>query len=284
MIGILRMGAVLMFIARGYEYIRWGGPYRDIFYHPQGFGGWFSELMNVPLHELLSDPFYENLLNYFSDIVGVLYLGTAFLIGFSNRFVKPFVVVSSVLLFVHYFGLYYHKNLDQIGIVLEHAAQFIIPWAYIWMKNEKTSLAIWSSVIATSITFLAHGLYAMGYYPQPGHFVDMMIIGFGMTEDVARESLTHIGYVDLFFAFVVLFTPFFYDKKVGRSVVMINLWYGVVWGGLTAFARVYTSYTPGMTAHWLDQHLFQTIVRMPHMLLPLYILLYYELGLKRRRK
>lgn len=278
MIAVLRIGTILMLLARGYEYIRWGGPFRDIFYHPQGFGGWFSSMVDVPMHELLKDPFYESLLGTISDLIGYLYVATALVILFFERFSKLLISVSSFFLLIHFFGLFYHKNLEQWGIVFEHAAQFFLPWCFIWLKEKKLRKAAWISVIAISITFFAHGLYALGYYPQPGHFVDMMISGFGITEDMARESLVHIAYLDFIFAGIVLFTPVLSETKVIRSILFINLLYGVVWGGLTALARVYTTYTAGMEWHWLDQYLFQTIVRVPHFLIPLFIIQFYGLS------
>jgi hypothetical protein len=283
MLNWLRFGAVAMFLARAYEYIRWGGPFRDIFYHPQGFGGWYAELMDTPLHELLSDPFYESALDWFSDGIGVLFILTALMLLFYEKVSKLSWIlwVSSAFLLLHYYGLLYHKNLVQYGIFFEHAAQFVIPWCFVFFAEKKEKLAVLICVIGASITYFSHALYAIGYYPQPGHFVDMMIAGFGMTEDVAREALVHIGYLDIVFAFLVLLTPWVYEKKGLRFLMTVNIWYGILWGALTALARTYTSYTSGMVLHWLDQHMFQTIVRVPHFVVPLVVAIYYQLNFKR---
>lgn len=282
MIVWLRIGAVLMFLGRAYEYIRWGGPYRDIFYHPQGLGGWYADLIDRPLIEIYNDHFYEHLLSYISDGVGVLFLITAVFLIFYERVpkLKWLIWLASFFLLLHYFGLLYHKNLVQYGIFFEHAAQFAIPWCFLFFADGKKKRAMWWAVIATSVTFFSHGLYAMGYYPQPGHFADMMITGLGMTEDIARTTLTWIGYLDIVFAGLVLITPFSYESKGLKVILTVNIWYAIVWGGLTALARVYTSYTQGMFAHWMDQHLFQTVVRAPHFILPLVIALFYKLGIR----
>lgn len=279
----LRIGAILMLLGRAYEYIRWGGPYRDMFYHPQGFGGWYAELIDRPLGEIYSDHFYEGLLENISDGVGLLFILSAIFIGFYEKLRRHvwFLWLSSFFLLLHYYGLLYHKNLVQYGIFFEHAAQFAIPWCFIFFVDGKQKRAIWWGVIASSITYFSHGLYAIGYYPQPGHFADMMITGLGMTEDVARHSLVWIGYLDILFALLVLVTPFAYSKKGFRFVLTINIWYAIIWGGLTAIARLYTSYTPGMTVHWLDQHFFEMLVRLPHFILPLAVALFYELNFKK---
>ncbi len=285
MLAWLRYGAVLMFLARSYEYIRWGGPFRDIFFHPQGLGGWYAELIDRPLIEIYKDPFYEHLLSYISDGIGLLFLICGIWLLFYEKFRKWtwLLGVTSFFLLLHYFGLLYHKNLVQYGIFFEHAAQFAAPWCFVFFAQGKEKRALLWAVIAISITFFSHGLYAMGYYPQPGHFVDMMISGFYMTEDTSREVLTWVGYVDILFAFLVLLTPLLYDKKGFRVALTVNIWYAIVWGMLTAIARVYTSYTAGMEAHWLDQHLFQTVVRVPHFIIPLFIALYCKLRLRKKR-
>lgn len=277
MIALLRWGAVLMLFARGYEYLRWIGPYRDIFYHPQGFGGWYADLIGRPLVEIYNDHFYEYLLSYLSDAVGVIFILSGIFLLFFERLKKwKWVLwIPSFFLLLHYFGLLYGKNLQQYGMFFEHSGQFVILWSFVFAAEGRWKRSMWWSIIGISLTFFCHGLYAMGYYPQPGHFADMMITGFGMTEDLARGTLIWIGYLDILFAFLVILTPGFHGAKIGKPILSINLWYAFIWGLLTAMARIYTSYTPGMFSHWMDQHLFQTVVRVPHFILPLVIWMYY---------
>ncbi|MCB9196415.1 MAG: hypothetical protein H6598_09335 [Flavobacteriales bacterium] len=277
MISFLRWGTVLMFLSRAYEHIRWGGPYRDIFYHPQGLGGWYANLIDRPLKEIYNDHFYEHALSYFSKGIGVIFLLTAVVILFYERLVKFKWILypTSFFLLLYYFGLLYGKNLQQFGMFFEHMGQFVIPWCFVFAVENKWRRTMWWAISGISLTFFCHGLYAMGYYPQPGHFADMMISGFGMTEDTSRYLLKWIGYIDLVFAFLVFLTPTLSNQKGWKELVWINLWYAIIWGFLTAVARIYTSYTPGMFGHWMDQHLFQTIVRIPHFVIPIVIWLYY---------
>ena len=201
MIALLRIGAVFMFLGRAYEHIRWIGPFRDIFYHPQGFGGWFSRFIDRPLNEIYNDHFYEHAVSYFSDGVGILYLLAALVILFYEKLskLKWLVIVATSFLLLTYFGYLYGKNLDQYGMFVEHAAQFIIPFAFIWQFENKDFRVHFWGTIAIVITFVAHGLYAYGYYPQPGSFVDMMIVGFKMDESTSRLSLKIIGILDFIF-------------------------------------------------------------------------------------
>ena len=279
MLALLRIGAVLMFLGRAYEHIRWIGPFRDIFYHPQGFGGWFANFIGKPLNEIYNDHFYEHAVSYFSDGVGILYLLAAIVILFYERLskLKWVVIIATSFLLLTYFGYLYGKNLDQYGMFVEHAAQFIIPLTFIWQYEKKEFRVHFWGTIAIVVTFIAHGLYAYGYYAQPGSFVDMMIVGFKMDEETARFSLKVIGILDFVFGFIVLLNIWILiGKTLHTSLIFllkIFLYYGVVWGALTALARIYVPFNYEMMLHSFDQYFFQFMVRFPHFIIPLVLLL-----------
>ncbi len=279
MFSLLRVSVFLMFLGRAYEHIRWIGPFRDIFYHPQGFGGWFANFVDKPLNEIYNDHFYENAVSYFSDGVGILYLLAAIVILFYEKLskLKWLVYVATYFLLLTYFGYLYGKNLDQYGMFVEHAAQFIIPFAFIWQYEKKEFRVHFWGTIAIAITFFAHGLYAYGYYPQPGSFVDMMILGFKMNEDTARYTLKIIGVLDFVFAGIVLLNLYvLFGNKIHVSLhllLKIFLYYGLIWGGLTALARIYIPFNGDMIIHSFDQYFFQFLVRLPHFIIPLVLLL-----------
>jgi hypothetical protein len=267
-----------MLLGRAYQHIRWGGPFRDMFYDPQGFGGWYAEMIGRPLKDIYTDHFYEGFLSYFSFGVGVIFLSTAFIImWFENlKKFKVIIYLTTFLLGLVFFGFLYGKNLAQYGMFFEHSAQLVFPLLFLWNYQRKTKLSFNAGAIAIALTFFCHGLYAYGYYPQPGHFADMMILGFGVTEDFARNMLIGIGVIDFLFAFIVvlgqLSNQFFKPRKILISILIINLWYGVVWGVITSIARLYTSYSEGMVYHWLDQYLLEFLVRIPHFIIP-YVLI-----------
>lgn len=267
-----------MLLGRSYQHIRWGGPFRDIFYDPQGFGGWYANFLDIPLKDIYNDHFYERFLSYFSDAVGLVFLIAAIVIIFYEKLdkLKGFIYAAVALLGLVFFGFLYGKNLAQYGMFFEHSAQWVFPLIFLWSYQKKTTLVNVVGTIAIATTYLCHGLYAYGYYPQPGHFADMMILGFGMTEDFARDALVVIGVIDFIFAFIVvvgLFSKaYLSNNKFLVLILKVNLWYGIIWGFMTAAARVYTSYADGMFLHWLDQYFLEFLVRIPHFALP-YILL-----------
>ena len=278
MINLLRYSAAFMLIGRAYEHIRWGGPFRDIFYHPDGFGGWYANLINRPLKEIYNDHFYETALSYFSDGIGVIFLLTAVLILFFERLqkFKSLIFISTGCLALTFFGFLYGKNLAQIGMFFEHSAQLASPLLFLWSYQRKNDKVVWWATVSIAITFLCHGLYAYGYYPQPGNFADMMILGFGLTEDFSRELLIIIGILDFVFAAIAIGSLISFVIPLNhiwvRRILQINLWYAILWGFLTALARLYTSYTEGMFLHWADQYWLEFMVRIPHFIIP-YVLL-----------
>jgi len=267
-----------MLIGRAYQHIRWGGPFRDIFYHPEGLGGWYAALIGRPLKVIYNDHFYEYALSYFSDGVGFVFLLAAIVILFYERLAKFKWLVYAALgfLLLTFFGFLYGKNLDQYGMFFEHTAQFFAPLLFIWAFQGMQRKVITLGTIAIAITYFCHGLYAYGYYPQPGHFADMMIIGFGMKEDLARSVLVGIGVLDFVFALIAMLSLINFGRlensKMLKIIFIINLWYAVIWGVLTSVARVYTSYTDGMFWHWADQYWLEFLVRIPHFIIP-YVLL-----------
>ena len=57
-------------------------------------------------------------------------------------------------------------------------------------------------------------------------------------------------------------------------VYRTSLWYCVLWGSITAFARIVGTYYAGMPFQSLHEGLYEVIYRLPHAILPLYLLLF----------
>ena len=129
-------------------------------------------------------------------------------------------------------------------------------------RTERVGFAV-KALIAT--TFVAHGLYALGFYPVPGNFVDMTIFTLGVSETVARQLLFAAGVLDILAA-VALFWP---------PTQSVACWYMIAWGLATALARVLAAFSPEAIGASLHQTLYLTIYRLPHGLLPLALLLSY---------
>ncbi|MEL6698917.1 MAG: hypothetical protein AAFP89_21910 [Bacteroidota bacterium] len=155
---------------------------------------------------------------------------------------------------------------DYIVIQLfEHAIQFGTPLLMGYYLHQKlsTDRAIrWASILI-ALTFLCHGLYALGVYAQPAHFLMMTQEILGLSTDEARLFLHVMGALDLWMV-VALFIP---------SQQNAALIYAIVWGILTAVARTWALgvFEGSGWSHTLQEVVPQTVFRLAHGLLPLWV-------------
>ena len=115
--------------------------------------------------------------------------------------------------------------------------------------------------IVIAMTFISHGLYAIGYYPLPGVFIEMTTAILGVSEETAIVFLKVMGVLD-FVASVFILLPY-------PKLIKLGLFYCIVWGILTALARPVAFYYPEFWLESLHQWLYQAVFRLPQGLLPL---------------
>ena len=90
-------------------------------------------------------------------------------------------------------------------------------------------------------------------------FVDMVINIFQFSEVHAKLFLKIAGVLDFLVA-ILIFIP---------RISTYALLYAALWGGLTALARTWANFYWSFPLESLHQHLYETIYRLPHMLVPL---------------
>jgi len=178
-----------------------------------------------------------------------------------SLFIKINLWIISFILFFLALSLFIGKGF-QIGQWIEYSLQFCTPifLLYYFQNDTISKKYILFLKIATAFTFIGHGLYATGYYPRPGNFVDMMIKGFGTTQSQSEMLLNVAGYLDLIAA-GLLFIPI-------KRFYKIALIYIIIWGFLTTLARVYANFNPGLGWYSLKQWLPEMLMRFPHFLIP----------------
>ncbi len=119
--------------------------------------------------------------------------------------------------------------------------------------------------LAIALTFIGHGLFAIGYYPVPGYFIDMIIKVFHIGEDAARNLLKIVGWLDIVFAIVLLFFRGKYLK--------IALGYIILWGFLTALARIVANIYLGLGWESILPWVPAFLIRIPHFMIPIILYL-----------
>lgn len=272
----LRVSASFMFFGRFWEHFRWLGPYRDFFYNPRGFIIKFiTSFTGENLTEIYNNHYYENIIIFFSKGLGIVFLISGIIILFYDKLyrLKFIVYIALIGLIINYFGILMGKHFDMWGIFFEHLSQFTSPILFLYSVNNKfySKNIIYLAQVSISITFIGHGLFAVGYYPQPGNFADMVIIGFNLEEETARFFLIIIGWLDFVFGFVLLIPFWFLRRKIIANIFNLFLWYGIIWGGLTAIARFYVPFSKDLFFSNISQDLHEVFIRFPHFITPLVI-------------
>ncbi len=118
------------------------------------------------------------------------------------------------------------------------------------------------------LTFCTHGLFAFGYpYKTPAVFIDMIIHCTGVKQTTAKHLLQIAGILDFTFCFCIIFA------KRGSRLLKYSLIYLAIWGLITALGRVLGNYYPDLGWYNVSQFIPETIIRLPHSLIPLVLLL-----------
>lgn len=139
----------------------------------------------------------------------------------------------------------------------EHGIQAVLPWLW-WSRAPLGARGIRAARVAIGLTFVGHGVYALGWWPRPGSFVTMTMNSLGVEQTTAEHLLLVAGAVDLFVA-VAIWLP--------RCALAV-LWWAAAWGLLTAVARPWAHLDFDRLPAFLAQWLHPMAMRLGHGLLP----------------
>ncbi|MCO6162686.1 hypothetical protein [Flavobacterium sp. NRK F7] len=263
---VLKLSVVTIFIARAYQHFFWDVPYRAIL--------WYENLMRpilswfqIDWEDFVSNTETDTKIQWIIKGIGILYFITSILVlaynQNSKKWIKVVITIITIWQFLVVF-LFTKESFFQIGQYFEHSLQLGMPvlLLYTYSKSFSLSKALVFLKVLVGLTFLCHGLYALGFYPVPGNFIDMTISIVGLTEEQARSFLWVAGIIDVFIL------PFLFLKKIAKATAI----YAVFWGFLTAFARITANFSADFPLETLHQYGFETVVRLCHGLGPLLII------------
>ena len=192
----------------------------------------------------------------------------ALFIGRLPGLCRPILITGGVFLLILAF-LYAKERFYLAAQFFEYTLQWGSPFLLVIFQrkgreNPDAGLRRWVKV-AIALTFTCHGLFAMGIYPTPGSFLEMTMNILGVSQVEAVGILQVAGALDLVLS-VLLFLPPSFSVPAAA--------YAVFWGFSTTIARIW-AYARVM--EWegvLLQWLHESIMRMPHFLIPLAFLLF----------
>ena len=253
----------LMFVGRAYQHLFWDAPYRTLLWEQdwlEGIVNWFGLDWKTYVTSVQGD----RIIQLIVKMSGLLYLicGLICLAMQQGVFKKLQPILHlGILSLAFLFFLQTKEKFFHVGQFFEHTAQLVSPMLLLLIVNQKINRPQLSYFlkVAIALTFCCHGLYAIGYYPRPGVFVDMTINTFGCSEAFAHQFLWTAGLLD-FVISALLFVP-----KTERFAI----YYTLIWGAVTALARTTAFFDWTFPWQTLHQNLYQTIVRVSHGGLPL---------------
>ena len=258
----------MLLAGRAWQHFSWDVPYRAILWNQSLMQGLVRTLFGMRWSEYASSDTVDTSIYIFQAFIGTLLLGAmaaAILIRRQNRLTSYTLYGASTGLFLLAL-LYFFSKFWQVGMLIELTSQFMTPMFLVWLANKPDYKHFDLFLrIAVALTFLGHGLYAIGIHPVPGHFIDMVILSLHVSETTARGILAMAGAIDILIA-IAIFIP--------RSDIYkpLLIW-AITWGFLTALARVYAHVSFGNLGPGLDRWLYETILRAPHYGVPALLLL-----------
>ncbi len=266
----LQFSTLLIFLGRAYQYFFFSAPYRTLFWDEGWMKPLVENILGMDWTEYATSPNTVQYIELLVDISGLFYLmaavSTIFISNNNHLIFRLLIGIGIALLVFLALLIVKDKNLDYYQF-FEMGIQMITPTALLLITSKKnvfTRNIISILRIAVAITFLPHGLFALGVPFVPGHFIDMTIGVLGVDEATAKAILFIAGIMDVLIA-ICIFIP-----KVSRYFLM----YAFIWGILTALARLVGGWDMEQYASSVHNSLYLTIYRLPHGLIPLALLLF----------
>ena len=265
---LLLIAALAVFLGRGYQHLFWDAPYRTLLWDENWLKGIVEHLTSYSWEQFITSLKVDDQIQGSIRLTGIFYLfcGICVLFVRKHRLLR-FPIYLGVVALVILAGLYMKEKFFHIGQFLEYSLQFMSPIFLIWyLRTGMTPRLVFLMKIMIALTFTCHGLYAVGYYPRPGNFVDMTINSLGLTEADAIRYLNFVGLMDFIIA-VCIFLPWEISK--------FALGYAILWGTLTTSARLVSYVELDEFLTLLHQWGFEALYRLPHFIIPIAVFRYY---------
>ncbi|WP_299443648.1 hypothetical protein [uncultured Aquimarina sp.] len=265
---ILKTSTFLIFLGRAYQHIVWDAPYRALLWDESILKGVVENIFGVSWNDYVTSLSAASSISFSIKIIGLFYLfcaiATLFIKPNMKKLGKLFLLGGSIGLFILAL-LYCKEKFFHVGQFFEYTIQFISPvllYMVMFTATEFKKIRL-IALIAIALTFSCHGLYAIGYYPRPGTFIDMTLNTLPITEPSAHLMLKIAGILDFVVA-IAIFIP-----RISYAALI----YAFIWGGLTAIARLVGHFHIEFLGNTFSQWTWEMLIRLPHALIPLFIMI-----------
>lgn len=260
---LLQMSCVFIFIGRAWQHLFWESPLRVLLWDEGLLGQWVENTFHLSWFSYVTSPLMNQLIQMIIWGIGGIFIASALISMRSDvlsRFQQAVLLIGSALLTFLAF-LYCKDKFFRLGEFFEHAIQFGTPLALLYCFQHSATLHRLQIFLKALIvlTFVSHGLYAIGYYPVPGNFQDMTLSILPLSNQYGLLFLKIAGILDLCVAAMICL-------GLGTTPALM---YAVFWGTATAMARVMANVSVSTFIYDLHQWLPETVYRLPHGIIPL---------------
>ncbi len=269
-LGLLLFGGTLLILSRGWLMWRWDSPIRELIWEEK----WWTPVL--ARFEVTWGHFARTSDTWITPTLqrtGLFLIGAAaipWLALWSRlRWTRWLLVPVVLILALDALARWVSKDL-QAGMAMEYALRVFLPLAILVHLGKESALSAFRRrlvvsmlLLSVALTFVGHGLYAMGYYDIPLEFRIMTTEILPLSEEQSLVFLKAAGWLD-FGVVALLLLP---------RTRMVALAYMFLWGGATSAARIWAYYEPTLPWNGLDPWLAEALVRTPHWLVPLWLIL-----------
>mgnify|MGYP005846932203 CR=1 FL=1 len=256
----LKLAVCLLFAGRGWLYISGLSPLSTFFWREAWLAGPVESMLGISWSAYTR--YSEPLIIQVQTGLGFFFLLAAactWLCGRKRALPNAVILSAWLLLLPHGLLTWVGMNYSW-ALLLEYFVRALVPLLLI-TADGRWSTRSWYYVaaIASAATFIGHGIYAWGWpYPRPASFSFMTMDVLGLGQAASGLFLCHIAVID-FMAAAGLFI-----RRTQKYAAL----YMVAWGLLTALARPLAHFTPAENFYGLHPWIAESLVRMPHALLP----------------
>lgn len=263
---LLKLSVLTVFLGRAYQHLFWDVPYRTFIWNEKHVAPILKSVFGLEWKEYANSLAVDAKIQFTIKLIGLFLVFLAVMVCFLDvknfKYFKIPIAIGGfwqILLAL----LFTKESFFQVGQFFEYTLQITLPFLLLYTFSTKFSMNRFILVVKLAIgfTFFAHGLYALGFYPVPGNFIDMTISVFHINEANARLFLLAAGILD------ILILPLLFVKSISKYVLL----YAAFWGFLTAFARIVAHFDIDFASQILHQYTFEFVVRASNFIMPLLI-------------
>ena len=262
----LKIAATCVFLGRAWQHLFVDAPYRALIWDEKIMKYFIENVTSLTWHQFVTSADIDGDIQFFVKVIGGLFLLAAAAVWVLPHRLSQLIVALGFSFLVLLAWLYFKENFYQWGQFWEYSLQICPSLLLLLFATQKADFqtierkknTVTYLKWATAITFFCHGLFAVGYYPRPGEWVQMGMNFLRISEPQAAWLLYQFGVADFIFCFLLLATPF---QK-------ISLLYFIFWGFVTTFSRLYANFHFAFWQDFVWQWTPEFLYRVPHFLIP----------------